>query len=261
MWLVGKDKSMKKRMIGIFSFIIGVIGVVLILTGIFLNNNSQQKPKSPSNKIVKYPYNGIYVYNDVSIYVYQEDDETVYFGRNKNTRCRARVENELARGICNGGNESDEYTLTIIDNMLEIESNNSRILSGLYTKVSDIKLEEYFEVTYGNTSSFQSKYNGIYRLDDKEIVLYRVYEDSVKLIASSSSSTLVITLNIMEDDTLSVTMEDKTITIKLDDRGNLIFNTKGINEGTTKQFDGEYNKIKFITFSDILKNDIYYYYE
>ena len=232
----------------------------MIILGIFLKNSNEQQSKKTFNEPEGYSYSGIYNYNDTNLYVYQEDNEIVYFGQNKDIRCRAQIEKDYAKGLCNGENGSNEYTLTIADNKLQISSENLKIASGLYTKVSDITLEKYFEMIYGDILTFKSKYNGMYRLDDKEIILYNINADRVKLIASSSMSTLLITLDVIEDNTLSSSMIDGDITIKLDDNGNIIFSTKLTNDSIANQFNGKYDKIKSINYIDIIKNNIGYYY-
>ena len=240
---------MNKKLVVI---ILGVIGIIMLILGLLLGviNNPN-----------KYPYRGVYQYSDLSVYVYQEDDETIYFGLNREIRCRANIEEGSAKGFCNNINDNSEYILTITDNNLKIESNSLTIPTGIYKRVSDITLEEYFNVIFGYITSFKSDYKGMYKLDDKEIMTFNMTDNIVVLIASSETSTFVTNLIINEDNTLSVNTTEGIVSVSFDSNGNLSLNTTYSGDSIANHFVGKYNKIRSIDYMDVLKNNTYYYYE
>ena len=242
-----------------FVLLLIFVGIGLITVGLYMRNK-KEVPSIPSKvnqaDEVKYLYKGVYNYDNTNVYIYQEDNSKLFLAVDKLTRCRATINGKKAKGICNGSNLVDEYILEIVDDKLQITSDDSRIISGLYTKASDLKIEDYFEHAFGNAQTFKSKYNGYYKSDDKEITSYQISDNEVILIAVSDVSTEVITLNINEDNTMSTESSGGTITVTLNNN-KLIFSKES---ETLKQFDGEYTKVKDINYMDVINNDILYYY-
>ncbi len=246
----------KKKMIVTIVFIIGII---LIAVGIKLTyQDSHRGESSPTTNDI-YPSTGAYEYNGVKLYIYQDDKENIYFALNNRVFGKAHLEQNVFKGYLNQNGQMFEYTFNLTDGKIKVDSTNTEITSGLYTKTNDITGKDYFEITFGSTAFFNSQYNGIYQIEDKKIYLYQNDKDTAKVIISSSKSSIVTTLRINnnnlitqvgEEDISLMVNEDNTILLETFSNGKKI-------EGT---LDGNYKKISDLDYKDIIKNEIVYYF-
>ena len=233
----------------LMAFILLIMGIGLISFGLFKvyqNDDSTKTDDSSNNNTIV--FNGIYQNGDNVIKAYQKKDNTVYFSIET-------VDNNtvVSFGKIDGNKVSSDifdnnYTLTLNDNIINLQTNNLDIPVGNYNKVKDYTINDYFNDNYGQEQYFNTKYNGEYSLNDIKAYLYQEDETIVRVYLIKGFNVHDLEYEINEDGHLSSEI--------FDDKYEIIFNDNEFTIKETsdseKKFDGTYSKVKTLTMEDII---------
>ena len=253
---IQEEKKGNKK-IGIIIAIIVALLVVGVVVFLVLNKDSkkdtdkkedtkteEKKEETPKEDT----YRGIYKLNkntlkvhcnDICyITIYNEDEEEIY------TEMAYMKKNEIKENDVTITFEKDKITI-------KNESEDDEI-SGTYTKEKEYTDEEIYKDYYGNIELLKTKYNGYYKLNDKEMYIFQTEEDRVRVYIKCPLQFFDVQFYIKEDGSLFIDFLDDEYQITLSDN-NATFTTLK-SEEHNKEYDGTYIKQKTIDYKDILKN-------
>ncbi len=222
-------------------------------------NFSENIEPTPTMEVedTKYPYTGIYENGEILIYLYQFDDEYVYFSISNSFYGRAMINSDKAEGMIIFDIPSANYVFSLNENDLNVETDSDKVPSGLYTRKGGLTISRFFELTFGgNSSNFNSKYNGLYQSGINTIYMYQLDEKHVKVIIFNDVNNLKLECEINENGELVGKIALNTYTIRLNNDGL----TLSMDGKSSSDFSGDYIKNKTITMIDFLKNDVLFYY-
>ena len=208
----------------------------------------------PNNIVNDNSYTGSYVYNGMMIYVYQNTKDVIYFTFNPYIYGKAVLNNNKYTGFRSISNDKINYSFSLSDNILTIESDNALLPKGEYEKSGNVTINKLFNVAFGESARFDSKYNGKYVKKNISMYIYEAYEDKVHVIVNSDSVTLNATFDIQSDSSILVSEDNMN---KIIFRDNTI--TFETNDPFYSNLVGDYKKEKKVTMQDIIENDIFYY--
>lgn len=232
--------------------------------GLYYKNNTYQynpvitPTPTPMIEDSSKPFSGIYSLDGVNIYFCQVNETDLLFAVNEDLFTKATITGESASGIIVAGGEGIEYTFQMKDKSIEVNSNGNQINNGLYQKINNYSLENFYELVFGSKELFVSSYNGKYVKDNIVLYMFQTSETTVEVLIDGWDYTTRATFDILDDNKLEsdTSTDANIITIG---ENEIIFKTESYDSGTNSSiFDGKYIKEGNIGMEDILLNRITY---
>ena len=252
--LLLKKKESKKR-INLMPIIIVII--ILIIAGailmIFKNKDSEE------DEFANFPNAGIYENNNNYIWIYQNDSEYVYFISSKDNESKdyygkLELRGNTATGVASG----KEYSITFNENKLSFTSNNQEIPNGEYANKKKMKLYDYFKLGYGDLDFFESKYNGIFKNENNEVIeMYQAMESQEKVFLLLNDVRIVNDFEIMEENKFS--MQTSKYIYNMELFGDKLI-LKKTNLETNQEIESIFVKSEKMTIEEAISNDLLYFY-
>ena len=173
-------------------------------------------------------YNGVYKKDNIVFKIYCIPEK----------KCKASFESEsygslLDISIKNGKAESSGISYTFENNSLTIKTNPSEfreddpaatILNGNYTKEKDYTAEDYYKDNIGETTYINTKYNGLFELNNNKMYIIQTKNDKVRISIQGNNSIFDMEFDIQSDGSLQKDFFESTYKITVDDE-NAIFTT------------------------------------
>jgi hypothetical protein len=251
-----------------------VTGIMLIISGFVFNFTKEKDKYKMSNDVennsfikgteVDYSaYNGVYSNGDTTLYLYwleKENDKGMYCNFESSSYYVGGVRNviyDVKNGVIEDDNDSESFKITLENGIVDVGGNNNNIDLGRYVKQSDFKLEDYFRKEYGLTTYLNTEYSGLYKDNDRTLLLYQDEENQVEVyIVAGLYSYYANKFEIQNDGTLI------EITDSQEDGDILATILMGIDEVEVSANDirwnssinGTYKKVKNITIMDVINN-------
>ena len=241
------ENNKKKNHFSSIMIIILISILLLIIVGfVYYNNNSKEK----ENGINNITFNGIYKNNNMAIWLY-EDDNNVYYLSSLDypmiyTRGKLKKENNKALGNLN---------ITIYENSITVQ--NSNVLNGTYNKNKEITFEEFWNSGYGDTSLFNTKYNGKYESGINSVSIYQDSETEARVIINTSKEKVSYQFSISEHGSLMYfTNEYKWyVTYNKDDKNKVIIRKEKI--GSNEEvYSYLLTKVSNINMKDVINSEV-----
>ena len=205
--------------------------------------------------------------NEVSIYngVYKKSDVTFSIYCISNDKCKGSFETDNYGSIeeieiKNNKAEKDGLSYKFENNTVIITSDPNEfreddpaatILNGNYTKEKDYTAEDYYNDNIGDSTYLNTKYNGLFELNEKKMYVFQTKNDKVRISIQGNFDIFDMEFDIQADGSLQTTFFDSKYKITVDNE-NAIFITLETDED--KEHDGTYKKTKILTIEDILEN-------
>ena len=214
------------------------------------DNDKETKTEEKSTQ-----YNGVYKKDkaQISIYCY------------KNNECAIDLEDDEYSStdiieIKNGKAKKGDFSYTFENNSVTInvdakksddDNYDKTILNGEYKKDSEYTASDYFKNNYGDPSLVSSKYNGLYELDNKKMIIFQISEEKARVYIGGEFSIFDIEFNIQSDGSLQTDFFDNQYKVTVEN-DKATFTT--IQTDEEKEHDGTYTKTKTLTIEEILEN-------
>lgn len=271
---VEAPETKKKSKVGL------IIGLIIILcligVGVFflltktdlLNKDSDKKdtkteekkeePKEEENKPTEEPdskYSGVYKRDDMvlKIFCFKNNDCSVIF---KDDVVTSSYTITINKDIV----EEDSTSLKFENDTVTVKETNTEEYGyfgtdGVYKRVSDYKAIDYYKDNYGDPELLKSNISGYYELNDKKMYVIPITNDKAKVNITGDFGYFDVEFDVKNDTTLHVDFLGDEYTITFEDQ-KATFTTGEIfsNEASKKEKDGTYQKIKDITYMDIIEN-------
>ena len=198
MWKIVLDN--KKR--GLIIISIGILLIVgsfiysFVATDLFKdkNNNQSNNTQTTTNNVKTTNYDGVYELEDKYIKVLKKVETD-----SNEEKLLIKINDRYNGTLEKKGNkweeawneyiiefEFNENELTVTYNRETLESYDY-FKNGTYKKTKEYTAKEYFEDNIGDSKLFNSKYNGIYELNERIIYLYQSREDTVTIYKKGKS--------------------------------------------------------------------------
>ncbi len=249
-----------------------VTGIMLIISGFVFDFTKEKDKYKMSNDIennslvkgteVDYSaYNGVYSNGDTTLYLYwleKDNDKGMYCNFESSSYYVGGVRNviyDVKNGIIEDDNDFESFKIVLENGVVEVGGNNHNIDLGKYVKQSDFKLEDYFRKEYGLTTYLNTEYSGLYKDNDRTLLLYQNEENVVEVyIVAGIYSYYTNKFEIQNDGTLV------EITDSQEDGDILATILMGYEEVEVSANDtrwnssinGTYKKVKNITMLDVI---------
>ena len=214
------------------------------------DNDKETKTEEKSTQ-----YNGVYKKDkaQISIYCY------------KNNECAIDLEDDEYSStdiieIKNGKAKKGDFSYTFENNSVTInvdakksddDNYDKTVLNGEYKKDSEYTASDYFKNNYGDPSLVSSKYNGLYELDNKKMIIFQISEEKARVYIGGEFSIFDIEFNIQSDGSLQTDFFDNQYKVTVEN-DKATFTT--IQTDEEKEHDGTYTKTKTLTIEEILEN-------
>ena len=243
---------MKKKKIILIVFIILVISAAVVL---YLSYDEKKiEPTADDTPIVVDNFTGIYNNNSVTLYLYEINNHVYYSTEDGAVNGNFANNKQKSTFV---DNLNFEYTFTLKENGLQIDSNNTNLPSDFYKKIDECTPEKYFEIMFFKPEFFNSKYNGYYKNINGKSVVYMFQEDSNNVILQFISDNQILRRYfLINNDNLSVT-SDNGVTSNITFNGDeMIYTSTNNIESNSNVLLGTYKKIKNITYEDVITDRI-----
>ena len=233
------------------TIIILMLLLILIIFG-FVFYNKKETSVSPENSNVEqksYKFNGLFKNNNKALLLYEEDNNIYYVGffdyPNVYTMGVLKKNNNVAFGKIN---------ITLKDNTINIQ--NDSILEGIYSKEKEITFEELWNLGYGDTKLFDSKYNGKYQDENGIIMIYQVDDKTARVLIDYENEKVSYKFPINEFGSLAYFNGEKKYDISyLDSSDTIIFSRKA-NDSEAKDDFHLINKVSNISMKDVINSNV-----
>ena len=230
-----------------------VLGIALIGLGVykgFLEKKSEpQETKQEPVKTIS--FSGVYQKGNEKVKIYQKKDDSIAFNLEKDDYGvvfdGAVVNGKIIQSIL-----ENNYTLSLQNGNLKIETNDTKIEAGDYSKISDYTINDYFNDNYGNETLLNSKYNGEFKQDSITAYLYQKDETTVRLSLNKNIDFLALDFTIDANGKLTSELFDNKYEIEVTDNS---FTFKETSK-EEKKYDGVYTKVKALTIEEIIEKFI-----
>ena len=255
------EEKTKKSNLGII--LIG-IAILLLITGMFLFLTKGEKKDNetdikPVSEVKSSDFDGVYKKEKTTIKLFSLGEKNVYYYIDANGGT-IRSSGSFRNGNVFGSLFDENYTFSLLDNGISVETNSTVVLNGTYDKTGNYTIEEFYNDNIGDPSYLTSKYNGIYKDEQSNILMYNINEKEVVFNIDKTSDGVISSLQrnfeIKDDNTLEYVDDStgavSTITINDDSL------TVNIVEDTLINYNGTYKKDSDITIESLLKQ-IYKY--
>ncbi|MBP5683804.1 MAG: hypothetical protein J6X02_00930 [Bacilli bacterium] len=214
------------------------------------NNNQNNNNNNNDATFKASSFSGVYKLDDVTV---------VLFGKDSN--------NKLYYDISSGTNSSSgdasvlgtsaeaeifdtTFKFTINNGNLELTTNDEKFKSGTYNKISDYKINDFYNDHYGKEEFIDTKYNGDYSNDTTKVYVYQESESEVRIYFMGTAGLHDISYEIKDDGSLYSKFFDDEYTVTFE--GDKMTYTSKKGDGSKNEFDGTYTKVKSLSLEEIV---------
>ncbi len=255
------------------SFVILIVGVVLVLFGLYYSNNNEYNnvpiiptptPTNDPNEIVEVdslePYSGIFSSENGDIYLYQVNDSLLLFAIKKDVYGKAEISNGEAKGLIIENGTETNYIIKKIDSSIQITTDGTTINSGNYQKKENISIVKYYEYLFGNRKYFVSSYNGIYDNNGIKMYMFQIDDKHVEVLIDSDENSMKNVFEIIDNNVLNASNSEEIYTLTIN-ANEIIWETASYESDSVDNiYNGKFTKDKKITMEDVLLNRVMYFY-
>lgn len=223
-------------------FYLLVVGLLLVLTGC----GAKEKPVT----YIDYP--GIYEQGNEKIYIVAMNQKELryYVQREGGYKYNGYLKFKNGQYV---NDEFDEVVkVKLVKGDLVVETENFDYFSdGVFKRIGDFTLDEYFNETYGRLEYFDSKYSGKFKNNDGMIYIYQPDKDYVEFEVEMPEASVgcEVNLNELTDDDLVCTIFEDVYTLKID--GDKLTYTADT-ENEDDKYSGEFMRDGKLTKEDVI---------
>ena len=195
----------------------------------------------------KDPYKSIYKLDEFVIKIYKYNDETIRYkvsGRMEN-----QGETEIKKGKLSLEAINDKTKAEIKDDSLIITNGTDDFKSGTYKNVGDYTLEEYYSDFYGEKEYINSDYNGVYKKDGIELLVYQMNKNTVRFLLIEEDEATDLRPELKSDGTFAEDFFGDEYILKFE-KDKVTLTYKG---EESKDISGTYEKTDKLKIEDIVE--------
>ena len=195
----------------------------------------------------KDPYKSIYKLDEFVIKIYKYNDETIRYkvsGRMEN-----QGESEIKKGKLSLEAINDKTKAEIKDDSLIITNGTDDFKSGTYKNVGDYTLEEYYSDFYGEKEYINSDYNGVYKKDGIELLVYQMNKNTVRFLLIEEDEATDLRPELKSDGTFAEDFFGDEYILKFE-KDKVTLTYKG---EESKDISGTYEKTDKLKIEDIVE--------
>jgi len=169
--------------------IIIILVIILFVCGFFLLNTKNDDSNRDVSKITD--FYGVYENGETKIFIKEKNDNTISYTIDGNGfhQGEAKVDKKTATEK----SEEGTYILTLTDDGINLEVKDksedylNKFAEKKYKKIAEYTKEEVYKQEVGDPKYLSSKYSGIYKNNNIEMLLFQISEKEVQVSLNHSS--------------------------------------------------------------------------
>ena len=237
------------------SVLLIIIGVLVIVFGLVNpinlgkkeNNQTNSNNKNNEEKKEDVPttsFNGIYIKGKTSMKLFVKNNK-LYFNIVNGNDGVASGDADISGNTAEGSIIDSNYKFTSNNNNIILETNNSSIESGEYTKNKEYTINDYYTDNYGDINYSTSEINGLYEQNNNKLYIYQINSTTISFIAEVGNNHISSDCQKDAKGIYVTSIFDNTYNIKIDKDTVLVTSTE-------KEFNGQYTKKQSLTIEEII---------